>query len=211
MITTPPAYAAAREELRAAELALMQQREAVAELRRALPPGPTASGYTFMGVDGPIALQELFSAADRPLVLYHFMFGKAQHQPCPMCAMWTDGWNAIADHLRDRLDLVLVSAAPIDETMTLATERSWSELRWVSAADSSFKLDIGGEDVDGNQTPFFSVWELIDNVPTLSYSGGAHIDGDHWRGVDLLSPVWHFHDLTRAGRGDWFPSLSYDT
>ena len=25
------------------------------------------------------------------------------------------------------------------------------------------------------------------------------------RGLDLLSPVWHFFDLTPEGRGDWFP------
>jgi predicted dithiol-disulfide oxidoreductase (DUF899 family) len=29
------------------------------------------------------------------------------------------------------------------------------------------------------------------------------------RGIDLLSPVWHFLDLTPAGRGDWYPDLTY--
>ena len=32
---------------------------------------------------------------------------------------------------------------------------------------------------------------------------------EHFRGMDLLSPVWNFLDLTPAGRGDWFPGLSY--
>ena len=27
----------------------------------------------------------------------------------------------------------------------------------------------------------------------------------HWRGMDLLSPVWNFLDLTPEGRGDWMP------
>ena len=203
-------YATAREDLRAAELALMQQREAVAEMRRNLPPGPAAAeDYVFDSADGSVRLCELFTAPDRSLVLYHFMYGKAQSAPCPMCSMWTDGWNAITDHVGDSTDFAVVSAAPIDETLALADARGWTNLRWLSAADSSFKIDIGGEDADGNQSPFLSVWELVDGSPHLSYSGGAHITGDHWRGVDLLSPVWHIQDLTRQGRGDWFPSLEY--
>ena len=202
-------YTTAREDLRAAELALMQQREAVAQLRRDLPPGPAVDDYEFGSADGPVRLSELFSSAERSLVLYHFMYGKAQTDPCPMCAMWTDGWNAITDHVGATTDFALVSAAPIAETLALAERRGWTELRWLSAADSTFKLDIGGEDAEGNQSPFLSVYELVDGRPHLSYSGGAHIVDEHWRGVDLLSPVWHIQDLTRQGRGEWFPSLEY--
>lgn len=202
-------YATAREELRAAELALMQQRESVAELRRKLPPGPVTEDYVFESADGPVRLSELFTNSERSLVLYHFMYGKAQDAPCPMCAMWADGWNAVADHVGDTTDFALVSAAPIDETLRLAEARGWTNLRWLSAAESTFKLDIGGEDADGNQSPYLSVWELVAGAPRMSYSGGAHIVDEHWRGVDLLSPVWHIQDLTRQGRGDWFPSLEY--
>jgi predicted dithiol-disulfide oxidoreductase (DUF899 family) len=27
-----------------------------------------------------------------------------------------------------------------------------------------------------------------------------------YRGIDLLSPVWHVLDLLPSGRGDWMPS-----
>ena len=203
-------YTTAREALRDAELALMQQRETVAQLRRDLPAGPPAAeDYTFESPDGPMRLSELFTAPDRSLVLYHFMYGKQQTDPCPMCAMWTDGWDALTDHIADTTDFAMVSAAPIDETVALAAARGWDHLRWLSAADSTFKLDIGGEDADGNQSPFLSVWELDGGTPRLSWSGGANIVGEHWRGVDLLSPVWHIQDLTRQGRGEWFPSLTY--
>jgi predicted dithiol-disulfide oxidoreductase (DUF899 family) len=37
-----------------------------------------------------------FTAPDRPLILYHFMFGKRQVEPCPMCSMWIDGFDAVA-------------------------------------------------------------------------------------------------------------------
>ena len=77
-------------------------------------------------------------------------------------------------------------------------------------AGTSFKRDIGGEDDDGNQSPFISVYRRDADGPRLTWSGGAHLGGEHWRGVDLLSPVWHFLDLTPGGRGDWMPALDYD-
>jgi len=201
-------YEAARAELRAAELALMQQREAVAAMRRELPPGPVVDDYEFVGADGPVRLSELGSG-DRPLVLYHFMFGMGYDDPCPMCSMWADGWAGIADHAAQNVDFVLVSSAPYEETAALAAERGWDGMRWISATGTGFKSDIGGETPDGHLLPFISVYEQSADGPRLTYSGGAHIEGDHWRGVDLLSPVWHLLDLTRPGRADWMPSLSY--
>ncbi|MDH3752307.1 MAG: DUF899 family protein [Acidimicrobiia bacterium] len=199
-------YATSREELRAAELELMLQRERVAEMRRALPPGPAVEDYVFDAGDGAtVRLSELFTAPDRPLILYHFMLGKKQTDACPMCSMWTDGWDAIAHHLAENVDFALVSAGPVEDFRALAAERGWTHLRLFGAADNTFKIDIGGEDDEGNQWPFLSVYSLVDGVPHLTYSGGAHISGDHWRGVDLLSPVWHFLDLTPQGRGNWMP------
>lgn len=199
-------YDSARDELRAAELALMQQRETVAELRRKLPLGPATPDYEFQAPSGPVRLSELL-ADDRPLVLYHFMYGKQQGSPCPMCSMWADGWNAVSHHIAENVNFALVSDAPIDETLSLADQRGWTDLQWLSAHDSTFKVDIGGADEAGNQWPFLSTWEVDPDGPRLTYSGGAHIDGEHWRGLDLLSPVWHLLDLTRDGRGDWMPSV----
>ena len=204
-------YDAARERLREAELALMQQRESVAALRRGLPPGPTVENYVFGSSDGEVALTDLFSAPDRPLVLYHFMFGGVQGQACPMCSMWADGWNAVQRHLDQNIDVALVTNGTVAENAELASARGWTNLRWLSAADSSFKADFGSQDDAGNQMPFFTLFELDGDTPRLTCSRGAHITGEHWRGVDLLSPVWHFLDMTRQGRGDWMPSLDYSS
>ena len=198
-------YEAARAELRAAELALMRQREAVAEMRRALPSGPVVADYRFEGPDGSVLLSDLLGGADRPLVLYHFMYGKGYDDPCPMCSMWADGWAGVSRHVAENLDFVLVSSASYSDTADLAADRGWDRLRWVSAADTTFKADIGGETSEGHLMPFISVYEASAEGPRLTYSGGAHIEGDHWRGVDLLSPVWHLLDLTRPGRGNWMP------
>src|SRR5438093_12591837 len=88
-------YLAKRESLRRAEIELMRQRERVAELRRQLPKGATVEDYSFEegranldDGDTPIRtvrLSELFTAPDRPVVIYHFMYGKKQTNPCPMC------------------------------------------------------------------------------------------------------------------------------
>ena len=73
-------------------------------MRRELPVGPVAPNHG--DSEGEVRLAEMFTAPDRPLVLYHSMFGKQQEHTCPM---WADGWNAIADHLVDSLDFAMVN------------------------------------------------------------------------------------------------------
>src|SRR6187401_1567558 len=93
-------YLSKREELRLAEIELMRQRERVAELRRGLPEGAAIQDYVFQ--EGPsnldagtpirtVRLNELLSTPDRSLVVYHFMFGKKNTTPCPMCTLFIDG------------------------------------------------------------------------------------------------------------------------
>jgi predicted dithiol-disulfide oxidoreductase (DUF899 family) len=115
-------YLSKREELRLAEIELMRQRERVAELRRGLPQGTAVQDYAFE--EGPakldagdtpirtVRLSELFSAPNRTLVVYHFMFGKKKTTPCPMCTLWIDGWNGVAHHLAQNVDIAL-SPRPI--------------------------------------------------------------------------------------------------
>ena len=210
---TETVFVRAREELRRAELDLMLQRERVAALRRRLPPGPIVEDFVFENGAASAAearsvrLTELFTAPERTLILYHFMLGKQQSTPCPSCTMWADGWAGVAAELAERIDFALVSGGPVADLTALAAARGWTDLRLLGAAGSTFKADIGGEDEEGHQSPFISVYRLDDGRPRLRYSGGANITGEHWRGIDLLSPVWHLLDLTPEGRGDWMPSL----
>jgi len=205
-LVTTVAFDTARATLLDAELELSDQLERVAELRRSLPLGPVVDDYEFATDRGLVKLSDLFTAPDRPLVLYHFMLGKKQAEPCPMCSMWADGWNGIAEHLGESVDFAMVTAAEVGRTTEVASAHGWTGLRWLSAVDNTFKADIGGEDADGNQSPWISVYRLVDGQPRLTWSGGAHIKGDHWRGIDLLSPVWNILDLTPEGRQDWMPS-----
>jgi predicted dithiol-disulfide oxidoreductase (DUF899 family) len=214
-------YTAQRETLRLAEIELMRQREQVAALRRALPPGPVVNDYVFL--EGPrdldagdapgrqVRLSELFTAPDRPLIIYHFMFGKLQTSPCPMCTLWIDGFNGVAQHVARNVDFAIAAAADLATLRQHARGRGWRNLRLLSCGDSTFKFDLGSEDADGEQDSTISVFTRDpDGKIRHRYSAHPRMDDTiDQRGIDLLSPVWHLLDLTPQGRGDWYPELAY--
>ena len=206
-------YQRRREELRVAELELMDHVERVAALRRTLPDDTRVDDYELVDARSGegVRLSELFSAPDRALVVYHFMYGKAQTEPCPLCTMWIDGYNAAAPHLAPNVDFAVVAAAEPVALQAHAAARGWSNLRLLSAGDSTFKYDLGSEEADGAQTEWISVFTRGgDGTVHHVYSKGAQMADDRReRGIDLLSPVWHLLDLSPNGRDDWYPSLSY--
>jgi predicted dithiol-disulfide oxidoreductase (DUF899 family) len=218
-----PEYLARREELRLAEIELMRQRERVAELRRHLPQGAPVQDYAFEegprdlnGGDAPVRtvrLSELFTKPSRSLVIYHLMYGKRQTKPCPMCTAWLDGANGVAHHLAQNLDFAVVAAADIPTLRDHARARGWDKLRLLSAGSNTFKYDFGSEDRDGHQDSTISVFTR-DADGTLRHFYTAHpwMSADiKERGIDLLTPTWHFLDLTPQGRGNWYASLNYGT
>jgi predicted dithiol-disulfide oxidoreductase (DUF899 family) len=206
-------YRRQREELRVAELDLTDHAERVAALRRKLPADTAVDDYQLVDVASGdrVRLSELFSAPDRTLILYHFMYGKAQTEPCPLCTMWIDGYNAAAPHLTQNVDFAVVAAADPAAISAHAASRGWSNLRLLSAGDSTFKYDLGSEDADGTQTEWISVFTRGgDGSLRHVYSKGAQMADDRReRGIDLLTPVWNLLDLTPNGRPDWYPSLNY--
>jgi predicted dithiol-disulfide oxidoreductase (DUF899 family) len=218
-----PEYLARREELRLAEIELRKQRERCAELRRALPAGATIQDYEF--IEGPtslddgdapvrkVKLSDLFTSPDRSLVIYHFMFGKKQTTPCPMCTAWIDGYNGVAHHLAQNVDLAIVAAADPSTLRAYARERGWDKLRLLSAGDSTFKYDLGSEDAQGHQDSTVSVFtQGSDGTLRHFYSVHPGLAEDiKERGIDELSPIWNVMDLTPQGRGKWYASLEYGT
>lgn len=216
-------YLSKREELRQAEIELMRQRERVAELRRGLPKGATVQDYEFL--QGPASLtdgdepvtkvrmSELFTAPDRSLVIYHFMFGKKQTNPCPMCTAWIDAFNGVAHHLAQNVDLAIVAAADLSTLRAHARNRGWDKLRLLSAGESTFKYDLGSEDREGQQDSTISVFTREDDG-TLRHFYSVHPRLAHdiqERGIDELNPIWNVLDLTPQGRGTFYASLDYGT
>ena len=218
-----PEYLTKREELRHAEIELMRQRERVAQLRRELPKGATVQDYEFL--EGPASLDdgdepvrkvrmsELFTAPDRSLVIYQFMFGKKQIKACPMCTAWLDGYNGVAHHLAQNVDFAVVAAADPSTLREFARIRGWDRLRLLSAGESTFKYDLGSEDLEGRQDSTVSVFTQ-DSDGTLRHFYSAHPRLDHdikERGIDEMSPIWNVMDLTPQGRGTFYASLDYGT
>jgi predicted dithiol-disulfide oxidoreductase (DUF899 family) len=216
-----PEYIARREQLQLAEIELMQQRERVAALRRQLPLGPIVQDYVFQegpaDLDAgdapvtPVRLSELFSGPGRSLVIYQFMYGKLQTSPCPMCTLWIDGFNGVAQHIDRNVDFVIAAAADPPTLRAHARNRGWRHLRLLSCADSTFKYDFGSEDAEGNQDSTLSVFTRdADGAVRHFYTAHPRMsDQIDQRGIDLLCPVWHILDLTPQGRDDWYAELSY--
>jgi predicted dithiol-disulfide oxidoreductase (DUF899 family) len=216
-------YLSKRDELRFAEIELMRQRERVAELRRQLPEGAIVQDYVFE--EGPatldagdtpirtVRLSELFTGPDRSVVIYHFMYGKKQTNPCPMCTLIIDAWNGVAHHLAQNVDVAIVAAAGPTALRAHARSRVWDKLRLLSCGANTFKYDLGSEDRDGSQDSTVSVFTR-DSAGILRHVYSAHpsLASDiKERGLDLLCPVYHILDLTPQGRGDWYAELGYGT
>jgi predicted dithiol-disulfide oxidoreductase (DUF899 family) len=216
-------YLTRREELRRAEIELMKHREKVAALRRSLPQGAILHDYEFL--EGPVnldagdepvhsvKLSQLFTAADRPLVIYHLMYGKKNVTPCPMCTMWIDGANGVAQHIAQNIDFAVVAAVDPKALRDHARNRGWNNVRLLSAGSNAFKYDLGSEDAEGAQDSTVSVFTKDggNNVRHF-YTAHPRMAPDiQERGIDLLAPVWNFMDLTPQGRGAWYASLSYGT
>jgi predicted dithiol-disulfide oxidoreductase (DUF899 family) len=202
-----------RAELVEAELALRDQLERVAALRRALPATPLEDQRfeeIREGVRTPVRLSELFERPGDTLVLMHFMYGKKQEKPCPMCTLWADGYDGIVPHLRQRVSFAVLVAGDPGAFAEWARARGWRNLRIVSAAGSPLKRQLGFEDAEGAQMPGVSVFRRAPDGGVLhTYSQSAMPAPGEFRGMDLLSPFWSFLDLTPEGRGDFMPKRSY--
>jgi predicted dithiol-disulfide oxidoreductase (DUF899 family) len=221
LTTESPEYVAARDDLRLAEIELMEHEERVAAQRRRLPPGPEVDNYMFE--EGPsdldagdqpvrqVRLAELFSGPDRSLIVYHLMYGKAQTSPCPMCTMWLDGINGIVDHVTQNADFAVVAAADLPTLRAHARARGWDRLRLLSAGDSTFKYDLNSEDEEGNQDSTLSVFTRdADGRIRHFYTVHPWLSPEvRERGIDRLTPTWNLLDLIPQGRGDWYASLDY--
>jgi predicted dithiol-disulfide oxidoreductase (DUF899 family) len=233
------AYRAARETLLNAEIALRRQMEAVAELRRALPPGGEVTGdYRFQGLDDDgaprgFALAELFRPETDTLIMYQMMFPRHAHDkrpapttgetaklalldsPCPSCTALLDQLNpAVAPLEAAGTNFVVVGKTALDNLVNLARDRDWKHLRMLHA-DSDFKRAYHSEDQDGHQVPMVSVFQRgTDGVIRHFWSSemiqAPSDPGQDPRAAGTLEPLWNLFDLTPGGRPDFNEQMEYD-
>jgi predicted dithiol-disulfide oxidoreductase (DUF899 family) len=214
------------DQLLEAEIALKGQRESVAALRRQLPMGP-AVGTDYVFQEGPadiqdespshfkdVRLSELFAPGKDRLIVDHMMWAANAKSACPMCTMWADGYNAIAPHVSQKANFVLVAKVEIGKLRDWARQRGWDKIRLLSSGRCTFNADFQVED-DTQQHPGVSVFSRepdgkIHHFYTTEASLHPGADGNpNHRGIDLFTPVWNLFDLLPEGRENWSPKLSY--
>jgi predicted dithiol-disulfide oxidoreductase (DUF899 family) len=212
-------YVAARRELIDAEIALRDQVEEVARLRRSLPRGAAIGEYALtegaldLQRDEPaktVSVRDLFGE-HQSLVVYHLMFHADDDQACAMCSMWVDGLHGVSHHITRRAALAVVGKAPLDKLRRWARHRGWDGLRVVSSDGTTFNADLDVETASGGQWPAVSVFARDGDKVRHVLTQCADYPNGTGRGIDLISPVWQVLDLVPEGRGEWMPDNDYPT
>lgn len=229
-----PTYREARNALLDAEIALRRQTEAVAAMRRALPPGGEApEDYVFERIGEfqrpeKVRLSELFGDASS-LLLYSFMFGPERDVPCPGCTHLLDGIDGAARHVPGRAPLYVVSRSPIARLVAWARQRGWNHLEFLSTAGNDYsahyygntagltpamRAERGYKAQENWDEPMLNVFRK--DGDTIRHFWGSELvfapeePGQHHRALDFADPVWGLLDTIPEGRGDdWFPKVDY--
>src|SRR5689334_22181280 len=175
-------YRAARDRLLQREISLRREMEAVAALRRELPPGGAIkTDYVFQGEGADraptdVRMSELFEPGKDSLAIYSFMFPRDPDDdtpappngetarlplaegPCPSCTALLDQLDGAAEHARQHLNFVVVAKAPLPRVLTFARERGWRRLRLLSSAGNTYNADYLAQTPDGAQLPMLTVF-----------------------------------------------------
>ena len=228
-----PAYRAARNALLDAEIALRRQTEAVAQLRRELPPGgEVPEDYVFERIGAnfrpeKVKLSELFGDHST-LLLYSYMFGAERDSPCPGCTHLLDGIEGAARHVPERAALYVVASSPITRLEAFAHARGWKLLKLLSSAGNDYNSHYYGNTAsltpemrsergykpDENwDEPMLNVFRR-EGGKVRHFWGSELVfapddPGQNHRALDLVDPVWGLLDTTTEGRGQFFPSVNY--
>ena len=227
-------YRRARNALLDAEIALRRQLEAVAALRRSLPPGGSvAEDYVFERVGADlrperVRLSELFGGYPS-ILLYSFMYGPDRDEPCPGCTHTLDGLDGSVFHADRKFPTYAVAKSPIARLEACARTRGWRHLKLLSAAGNNYSRDYFGDTsgfgpamraergyADGKNfdEPMYNVFRKAADG-TIRHFWGSELlyvpeePGQNHRAGDLVDPVWGLLDMSPEGRGDFFPKLTY--
>ncbi len=212
------AYRKARNELLEAEIELRGQIEQVATLRRQLPPGgQIRENYVFDElVEGGVRQTEfadLFAPGMDTLFVYSFMYSPDMDGACPMCTAFLDGLDGQIPHLDQNINTAVVAKHHIHTIQEHAKARGWRNFRLLSSRNNTFNDDYLGE-LDGRQTTTANVFvrdgDTIRHFWNSELSYAPMIKNGNMRHMDLVWPLWGVLDMTPNGRGQWYPSLSYE-
>jgi predicted dithiol-disulfide oxidoreductase (DUF899 family) len=218
-------YRRARDELLRSEIDLRRQIETVAAQRRELPlGGEVPTDYAFEEWDAAtstartVRLSDLFEDGKDDLFLYSFMFKPGPAGPlevaCPLCTSIIDGVDGAVPHIRERINIAVVTKAPIERFRAHAHTRGWRQARLLSSANTTYNRDYQAETSDEDQFAMATVFARRDGKIHHFWSSEVWFaepePGQNPRHVDFMWPLWSALDRTPGGRGgDWWPELHY--
>jgi len=206
-------WLAARREFLDKEKEFTRLRDQLGQTRRNLPWERIEKRYVFDGPDGEAALADLFDGRSQ-LIVYHFMFGPDWQTGCKSCSFWSDNFNGIVDHLKQRdVTLVAISRAPLATLEAFKTRMGWT-FPWYSSGRSDFNFDFAvsfsnSEVKDGQKRYNFDTLPAqVDEMPGTSVfykdRDGAvfHTYSCYSRGLDMQNTAYHYLDLVPKGRDE---------
>lgn len=157
-------------------------------------PGEKVQDYNFKTETGEISLSELFNNKDSLFVIHNM------GTSCPYCTLWADGFNGVADHLKDRAAVVISSPDSPDIQEQFRSSRQWN-FTMVSTTDNTFPEDMGYK-TDAGFQPGVSVFKR-DGDDIVRVSDTAFGPGDDF------CAVWHLLDMLPEGADGWQPRYQY--
>jgi predicted dithiol-disulfide oxidoreductase (DUF899 family) len=206
-------WLAARRKLLAKEKEFTRARDALSELRRALPWEKVAKEYVFEGPRGRQTLADLFDGRSQ-LVVYHFMFGPDWDAGCPHCSRWADNFNGVIVHLNHRdVSFAAVSRAPWPKLEAYRKRMGWS-FPWYSSHGTDFNFDHNVSFTPEEMRAKKALYNFVLQDPGASEREGVsvfHRDSKgrilrtystFARGIDMMSVDYQFLDLTPKGRDE---------
>ena len=129
-------YAKSRRALLVEEIHLRRRMAQIAEIRRALPPGPIVDEHIFRKADhGYITMSRLFGDKDI-LVLYACDFGSLG--PSPICYHFLAALQGNLDALRLRAEFALVSHSPANDVAGFIEHHQWQPMLPLQIHDEDF-------------------------------------------------------------------------
>jgi predicted dithiol-disulfide oxidoreductase (DUF899 family) len=207
-------WLAARKQFLAKEKELTHLRDELSRQRRELPWERLAKQYTFEGLNGKVALGDLFGESSQ-LIVYHFMFGPGWKEGCPSCSFIADQFDSIRVHMLQRdTNLVAISRATWPEIDAFKKTMGW-KFPWVSSFGSDFNFDynVSFPKQDAENGKIFYNYEVAsfpsEEAPGASVFYRQDKDGEIFhtyssfgRGLDTMLNAYNFLDLTPKGRDE---------
>jgi predicted dithiol-disulfide oxidoreductase (DUF899 family) len=212
-------WIAERRQLLQVEKEFTRQRDALGEMRRALPWVKIDKRYEFGSSQGCVTLTDLFRGKSQ-LFIQHIMQGPGQPLQCVGCALGIDHLEGILPHLENHdVSCVAVARATQPELAALRTRMGW-RIPFYSSFGSDFNYDFGvsfkPEDVAAGRA-FYNYRHLDPGIEDLSGYSAFYKDdaGDvfhtysvYERGGEDFIGIYRILEVLAKGRNENGPHNS---